>query len=479
MKGDTVRKVLALVVLVQALLVAGCSGGGSSGGSSSGGSSGGSSSGGTCCGNQVPITAGPPNVEPLVIDQGPAAVIAAGQAAIDTAFVTVQVCTDALKTICANIDHIQIDTGSTGLRIVAEALSGSATVTAVPGGPALLTALQKQYVKSGGSTVTECVEFAIGYSYGSLTTTDITLPTSTETASGVITQLIGDPNYSAAANVPNSCTNPPGVNPAPMGMNTVVSFGANGILGVGILPADTYGLYYACGPCNTATPPIMAPTANEMLQNPVTLFANDNNGTIVQLPAVSNAGTTSPTSPPGVIVFGIGTEANNTLGSATVLQLNTDPTLTNGPAITATVTGTIYNDSFIDSGTNFLAISGASVPAALTTCADAPDFYCTSATVNFTATLQGQMGNPPMGTGPIQNANFSIADADTLFNANGGVNTAVPNLGGPNGADPASVDFGLPFFFGRYVYTAIDCQSYVPPCAALPAGTPASPWFAY
>src|SRR6516165_9362210 len=109
MKGDTVRKVLALVVLVQALLVAGCSGGGSSGGSSSGGSSGGSSSGGTCCGNQVPITAGPPNVEPLVIDQGPAAVIAAGQAAIDTAFVTVQVCTDALKTICANIDHIQID----------------------------------------------------------------------------------------------------------------------------------------------------------------------------------------------------------------------------------------------------------------------------------------------------------------------------------------------------------------------------------
>jgi hypothetical protein len=470
MKGDTVRKVLALVVLMQALLLAGCSGGGNSGGSSSsGGSSGGSSSGGTCCGNQVPITAGPPNVEPLVIDQGPAAVVTANQAAVDTAFVTVMVCAHGTAT-CATIDHVQVDTGSTGLRIVTEALSGSATVTAVPGGPALLAALQGQYVKSGGSTVTECVEFAIGYSYGSLTTTDITMPTSTETASGVITQLIGDPNYTAAANVPNSCTNPPGVNPAPTAMNDVVSFGANGIIGVGILPADNYGLYYACGPCNTATPPIMVPTANEMLQNPVVLFATDNNGTIVQLPAVSNAGTTNPTSPPGVIVFGIGTEANNTLGSATVLEINLNNPGLSGPAITATVTGTIYDDSFIDSGTNFLAISGASVPASLTTCADAPAFYCTAATVNFSATLQGQMGNPPMTTGPTQNADFSIADADTLFMANGGANTAVPNLGGPNGFDPASVDFGLPFFFGRYIYTGIQGQTV--------AGA-TTPFFAY
>ena len=476
MKGDTVRKVLALVVLMQALLVAGCSGGGSSGGgSSSGGSSGGSSSGGTCCGNQVPLTAGPPNIEPLVIDQGPAALLAANQAAIDTAFVTIQVCSDSTKMTCAMIDHIQVDTGSTGLRIVAEALSGSGTVTPVTGGPALLAALQAQYVKSGGSTVTECVGFAIGYSYGSLTTTDITLPTSGETASGVVTQLIGDTNYSAAANVPSTCTNPQGVNPAPMGMNDVVTFGANGIIGVGILPADTYGLYYACGPCTTSTPFIPNPTAGEMLQNPVTLFATDNNGTIIELPAVSNAGATNPTSPPGVIVFGIGTQNNNKLvgTTATVLELNTQNSGASGPfAITATVNGNAYYDSFIDSGTNFLAMSGAAVPGSLTTCADAPDFYCTSATVNFTATVQGQTGNAPpyMTTGSSQNANFSIADADTLFGANGGNNTAVPNLGGPNGADPESVDLGLPFFFGRYVYTGIIGQ---------PVTGATAPFFAY
>jgi hypothetical protein len=481
MKGGAVRKVLALV-LISAFIFAGCSGGGggyggSSGGSSSGGSSGGSSSGGTCCGNQVPLTAGPPNVEPLVVDQGPAASIAANSPAINTAFVTIQVCATNAPGTCATIDHIQVDTGSSGLRLVAGALSSGG----ITGGPALLAALQAKYVTNAGNvTMTNCVPFAIGFSYGSLTTTNITLPVSTETANGVVTQLIGDPNYVSAGggNIPLSCSNPGNASPAPPEMDDVVSFGANGLLGVGISPDDSSAaLYYACGPCTTASNPV-APVAGQIVQNPVTLFAMDNNGTIVQLPAVPNAGTTNPTSPPGVIVFGIGTEANNKLGSAKVLAVNLQNPGMSGPAITAVVNGTTYNDSFLDSGTNFLGISGAAVPGSLQVCSSANNgpggpWYCTnSGLVAFTATAYGQTGNPPVVTAVSQNADFSIGDTLTAFTANNGNNTAVPNLGGQNGADPESVDFGLPFFYGRYVFTAIEGGTPV-------AGAPPAPWFAY
>jgi len=50
------------------------------------------------------------------------------------------------------------------------------------------------------------------------------------------------------------------------------------------------------------------------VQNPVTLFATDNNGVIIELPAVSGV----ETSVTGSLIFGIGTQSNNALGSATV-----------------------------------------------------------------------------------------------------------------------------------------------------------------
>ncbi len=54
--------------------------------------------------------------------------------------------------------------------------------------------------------------------------------------------------------------------------------------------------------------------------------------------------------------------------------------------------------------------------------------------------------------GQTSTVNFSIANAIALFsNAN---TYAMSNLGGPIG-DDLSFDFGLPFFYGRQVYTAI------------------------
>ena len=59
---------------------------------------------------------------------------------------------------------------------------------------------------------------------------------------------------------------------------------------------------------------------------------------------------------------------------------------------------------------------------------------------------------------------FTIASARVLFNS---PNYAFSNLGGPNAG---AFDWGLPFFFGRNVYTAIELQT-------TPGGT--GPYFAY
>src|SRR5580704_11299711 len=92
------------------LLLSACGGGG--GGSSSGGGGGGGGGGG-----QVIATAGPPNVEPILVDQGPAALTNAGKTAVNEVFVSVQVCMPGTST-CQTIDHIQVDTGSSGLRLI-------------------------------------------------------------------------------------------------------------------------------------------------------------------------------------------------------------------------------------------------------------------------------------------------------------------------------------------------------------------------
>src|SRR5207248_2177278 len=61
---------------------------------------------------QTIATPGPPNVEILTVDAGPAG-------GVNTAFVSVQVCVPGTTT-CQTIDHVEVDTGSIGLRILAD-----------------------------------------------------------------------------------------------------------------------------------------------------------------------------------------------------------------------------------------------------------------------------------------------------------------------------------------------------------------------
>jgi hypothetical protein len=379
---------------------------------------------------QTIATPGPPNVETLTVDAGPAA---STFSAVNTAFVSVKVCVPGTST-CKTIDHIEVDTGSTGLRLLSSVLTTAPAITL----PA---------ETDGTNPLAECLQFADGSSWGSLAVADITLPVSMETASNVHVHIIGDPAYPT---VPSSCPGTP--------ENTVTAFGANGILGVGPFAQD-------CGSaCVAASPPIpgwyyscpspsTCASANEslilQLQNPVTQFTTDNNGVIIELPSVVSAGSTGAS---GSLVFGIGTRTNNALGTATVLPA--DPIT---GFITATLKGTAYIDGYLDSGSNGSFFTDSS----LTACA-APNagFYCPASTMSETATLKGTSAT-------TLTANFTIADANTLFsNAS---YTAFSNLGGPS-SDPKGFDLGLSFFYGHNVFTAIEN-------ANTPGGI--GPFFAY
>jgi hypothetical protein len=411
-----VRKFVALAVIQLGFLAA-CGGGGGYGGG-----------GGTPPPpppTQMIATPGPPNVETMTVDSGPS-----GVSAVNTLYVSVKVCLPGTST-CKTIDHIEVDTGSTGLRIMSSVLTTAPAITL----PA---------ETDGTNPLAECLQFADGSSWGSLAVADITLPVSMETASNVHVHIIGDPAYPT---IPSACTGIP--------ENTVTAFGANGILGIGPFAQDCGSacvaavtplpVYYSCPSPSTCAAANASLTVQ--LQNPVTQFTTDNNGVIIELPSVVSAGATGAS---GSLVFGIGTRTNNALGTATVLPA--DP---NTGFITGTYKGTAYINGYLDSGSNGNFFTDSSLMA----CA-APNagFYCS--TMSETATLKGTSAT-------TLTANFSIADANTLFSI--ASYTAFSNLGGPI-SDPMGFDLGLSFFYGQNVFTAIENSN-------TPGGI--GPYFAY
>jgi Protein of unknown function (DUF3443) len=442
-----VSKLLTLGLMTITLLAAGCGGGGSS--SNSGMPPPPPPAKGTIA------TAGPPNVESLIIDSGPAILTTPpnNTPAINTAFITVQVCVPNTNT-CQTFDHIEIDTGSVGLRILADAADTS--------GAAFNLALPAATDSSSGKPLAECLHFADGDSWGSLNTADLALPISGEKSAQPFTvHLIG---AASAGSPPADCTPSPPLREE----NTVLAFGANGILGVGPFVSDcnpvgpctpgAAATYFSC----TTSAPITCTnfTASEAQQvpNPVTLFSKDNNGVIIELPAVAAGGATglgTSSNPAPVLVFGIGTENNNSLGGAASTKLLGD--LASG-YISATLDGKSYPQSYFDSGSN-----GNFYSSSIAICSGQNDvWYCPASTVSENATLEGADGT--MAAAP-----FDVANANNLFVANPNF-TIFPQLAGPGGctAQICSLDLGLPFFFGRNVYTGIEAKDGSSP-----------PYFAY
>jgi hypothetical protein len=371
-----------------------------------GGSSSSSSSSSTTPPNT--ITPSGANVAPITVNSGPAA--SEGFPYANGAFASVTVCVPGTST-CQTIDGMLVDTGSSGLRIISTALT-----VALP-----------QQNASDGNPVVECLPFVDSYSWGPVQTADVQI--ASEKAASVPIQVLSDTDFTT----PTACSK--GFPSA----DTLTTLGANGILGVGLAAQDcgssaacvqtgTAGLYYECpssGCVETAEP-----LAQQVI-NPVALFPTDNNGVIVELPAVAGGAATIS----GSLVFGIGTQSNNALGTATVY------TAPNG-AFTTTYKSQPYTGSFIDSGSNGYFFPDSTIP----TCSDNTGFYCPSSTENLSATNQA--------SGASGTVDFSVANADALF-ANLSDN-AFEDLGGPA---PNYFDWGLPFFYGRNVYTAIEGMS--------------------
>ena len=396
----------------------------------SGGSSSGSS--GTGVSTTPPPTVN--NVQPVYMDYGP---IVNGQSVgfNNTLYTTVIICVPGTTT-CQSIDHVLVDTGSTGLRI-----------------PASLVTLSLPFITDAGNNpIGNCAQYAdTTYQWGPLVKVDVQM--AGEVASSVPIQIVGPTNFAAA---PSSCTS--GGTPA----QTVTDLGANGILGVGIFRQD-------CGSaCAAASPPAVyftcpasgcvvtsMPLASQ-LQNPVWMFPQDNNGLSITLPQVGATGSVSLT---GSMIFGIGTQADNAVGGAQAQAADPEGNFT------TTFNGTAYSGSYIDSGSSayfFLDSSTTGLPNCAVN-SDANGLYCPASPVTPTAINSGPN---PKGTGvPVSiNVAFSVANALPLIDS---PSVVFNNLGGPN---PTIFDWGIPFFLGRTVFVGIEGQT-------SPAGT--GPYWAY
>ena len=354
------------------------------------------------------------NVAAAVVNSGP------NNDSVNTLFVSVTVCVPGSTANCQTIDNVEVDTASYGLRILSSVLT---------------VALPMQTL-SNGESLLECTNFVQGYSWGPVALASVQI--GGETASSIPVQVIGDSTFT---NVPDDCS---GLGTA---VNTVAQFGANAILGVGPFIQDCGSecaaaaiptTYYACSGTSACTE--TAVPLSGQVQNPVSSFGTDNNGVIVQLPPVSAAGAATLS---GYLIFGIDTESNNASnasGTETVL------TVDDSDYLSVSFNGRTLPRSFIDSGTNGIYFNDTNLP----TCTETglTDFYCPTSTESFSATLTGI-------DGVTASAQFSIANTADLLNNNPSF-TAFANLGGTYPASTASFDFGLPFYYGRRVATAIE-----------------------
>jgi hypothetical protein len=375
------------------------------------------------CGSSSSTTPGTTsilNFQTIVVNGGPANTYFNG------AFTTVTICVPGQST-CQTIDGVLVDTGSSGLRVLA-----SSVTLSLP-----------QQTDAAGSPIAECAQFLDGFTWGPIDTADIRL--GGEQASAVPIQVIGAAGF---AGVPAACAS------SGAAENTRDALGANGILGIGLFRQDcgtacsvtgssNPGFYYTCPASGCRS---TAQALTRQLQNPVWLFATDNNGVAIQLPSVPVGGAATAT---GMIAFGIGTQSDNALGSAKVLTVDPDGNFT------TTYAGQSYGSSFIDAGSNGIFFLD-SKTTGLPVCTRNSDFYCP-------ATLQSQSATNRGVNGVTSAVTFSVGNADTLSSRF----TAFSEVAGPS---PGNFDWGLPFFLGRTVFTAIEGQT-------TPGGQ--GPYFAY
>ena len=362
------------------------------------------------------------NMVPMVVNSGPAN---AGD--FNVPFISVTVCAPGTSN-CATIDNVSVDTGSTGLRLIASALPSGFTLP--------------QANAANGSALTECYTFVDGYIWGSIRSADVKI--GGEVAANTPVHLVGDPAF---ATVPSACS------ATGTAEDTVAAFGANGLIGINQIFPDCGSACTGASPaspdyyaCSGATCTVAAVDPADQVTNPIAVFASDNNGAVLEFPSVPATGQATLT---GSLTFGIGTQSNNGLGSATVMTVDDVGNLT-----------TIYKSqtfsmSYIDSGTTELDFTDSTITQCTGTNAG---YYCPASTLSLSAQNKGV-------NGATTTVSFSVANADTLFNSS---DTAFDDIAytGTSG----TFAWGFPIFVGRSVFVALQGKS-------TPGGT--GPYVAY
>ena len=367
-------------------------------------------------GTPAPVVNTPaPNTMPITVDTGPSG------NEVNLLYTSVTICAPQSSN-CQTIDHVLVDTGSSGLRLLSSVLS-----------PALN--LPKQ-LSTAGTPLLNCAQFVDGsFTWGPLVSADVKL--GEKVASGLSVQVIADPSVRAlSANCGSGAD-----------QNTPQALGSNGILGVGSLKEDcgpgcvtgvNNGFYFRCtsADCQSAVP--ASATLAQQLKNPIATFASDNNGLVIDLPPANPSGAVSLN---GTMYLGLATRSNNQVNAAQIFLTNA-----NG-YFTTSLDGRTYANGFIDTGSNGTYFDSAAVSPCTDT--SVSGFYCPAATQQLVATLF-------TGNGLSKTNTFSVGNALSLFSNKR--NAVIPTLAGPMN-DARSFDWGLPFFYGRRVAIAIEGQS--------------------
>jgi hypothetical protein len=294
----------------------------------------------------------------------------------------------------------------------------------------------------------ECYIAPTGYAWGPVALASVQV--TGEIANSVPVEVIGPSNFSAA---PPNCTG----QTTGGALDTVNTLKAKGILGIGVFLQDCGGTcatapqltYYSCPTSGCA--PIAVATAQQVT-NPVSLFPSDNNGSQIVFPPVSATG--SPTAQ-GNLIFGIGTQPNNGLNGAAVYAVRSLGS--SAGAFVSTYNSNAYPGA-ISSGANanyFLTSVITGYPPCNT-----PGYYCPSSQQTVSVNNVGTNGT----SGSVS---LTIDNGDSLLSSG---NFAFSSLAGPGGNRTSGFIFGLPFFYGRAVFTALNG-------ANTPGG--AGPYFAY
>ena len=381
------------------------------------------------------------NLVDLLVDSGP------DRAGVNRLYTSVTICKPGSATLCKTIDHVLVDTGSVGLRLLASEVPADVQLSAAK--------------DTTGNVLLGCAKFLDGdFAWGPLALADVKL--GALVASNTTIQLVGHSDYDPFQGQCSSWGNP---------IITARDLGAKGILGVGLSKQDCgsacelqgrrsalNGKYFAC--VNAACSAVKGTTLaiDKQLQHVVARFPTDNNGFAIQMDSVPSGGAATAV---GKMIVGLGTRTNNQFPSLQVLATTSQGYLygtlsSNSPALSGS-----YSSTFMDTGSNGIFFDAVGI----TSCTPPNDsgFYCPLSDIVFNVLL-GSVGAAQA------KGSFTVTNAAAIFQKG---NAALPTLGGSLNS-PGLLDLGLPFFYGKTVVIGIEGM----PATGVGASKATGPFYA-